>query len=48
MREERREIATTDCVWKAVSKEAYKGWHDALCTLSTWNGEVHALCEIDL
>ena len=39
-----------DCVWKAVSKEAIRGWHDATCSLTEWAycGEIHALCEFDL
>ena len=41
---------TDDCVWKAVTKDTFKGWHDSLCTNITtaWNAEVHALCEIDI
>ena len=37
-----------NCVWKAVTKQSYRGWHDAPCTDSLWHGEVHALCEYDL
>ena len=39
-----------DCVWKAVTNEVYKGWHDAVCSLESFRdwGELHALCEFDL
>ena len=37
-----------NCVFKAVSREEVKGWHDAPCTWTVWSGhtlELHALCE---
>ena len=38
-----------DCVWKAVSRETWRGWHDADCAWTTLDkfGEIHALCEIE-
>ena len=39
-----------DCVWKSVSQEAWRGWHDAACGLTYWEGygdSIHALCEVN-
>ena len=40
----------SDCIFKAATKEAYKGWLDAPCTWDTWtdHGEIHAVCEYDI